>query len=143
MSIQKIRGRVNELRAMQATPHNIALGFSIGTFIAILPTFGTGIFFGLLVALLYKKLNKLALFIAFAIWNPFVLIPLSALAFQIGNFIFQGVPVVEYEVSIFYEFFSITRRLLVGSLILATIISGSAYIILYRVVQVYKKVQET
>jgi uncharacterized protein (DUF2062 family) len=37
-----ILGRIRKLLSLRASPHQIALGFAIGTFIGVFPTFGLG-----------------------------------------------------------------------------------------------------
>jgi uncharacterized protein len=136
---KKIKKVFDGLSKQNSTPHQIALGFAIGTLIAILPTFGLGVFIGFLVIFIKKDINKLALFAALAIWNPIVLLSVNALAYQIGDNILHTVPVVEYDISFANQLYQISRRFLIGNGILAAIISPISYLIVRRIARKYKK----
>jgi uncharacterized protein len=126
---------LDEFKTLRTEPHQVAGGFAIGTFIAILPTFGLGALLGLLIILLFKNVNKMALFSAFAVWNPFVLVPLYGVAYAIGDALFQSSPVVSYEIPFLYQLFHLTRRLLVGNFILALALSLVSYVIIFIILR--------
>jgi len=115
------------------------MGFAVGTFIAILPTFGLGIFIGLLVLLIFKKISKISMFISFAIWNPLVLILLYPLAHNIGNIILSPFPTTNFKFEILNQLFIYTGRFILGSLILATTVSIICYLILFYTIKKYQK----
>lgn len=125
--------------SLRSTPENIALSFAIGTFIAIIPMFGVGILIGLLIAIMFKKLNKIALMLAFVVWNPLFTVPILALSGKIGDILFHGVEVMKYEIDFFNHFFTFTRRFLVGNLILDVILSVSSYFVIKKLFYWYKK----
>lgn len=127
----KLTSHFHEVLKTKTSPHSIALGFSIGTFIAVLPTPGFGVLFGLLVILLFKKVNKLALLIAFGVWNPVTLIPVYILSYRIGGMLFGSLPVVKYEVVLVNQAYNFTRRFLVGNILLALILSLACYSLTY------------
>ena len=52
---KKIREHFSEVIKIKRSPHSIALGFAVGTFLAILPTPGFSILLGLLIVLIYQK----------------------------------------------------------------------------------------
>jgi len=115
------------------------LGFAIGTSIAILPFFGLGIFVALLVILLYQDVNKLALFVAFALFNPITLIPIYTLCYSIGDLIFGTAPIVEYKLSLFDQAFNFSRRFLVGNVIVVTSLSICSYFFMLVAVNMIRK----
>lgn len=113
----------------------VALSFAIGTFIALLPTFGIGVFVGLLFLLLFPYLHKPALLSAFVVWNPFVQIPLYSLGIAIGAYLYSGMPVVTYDFVLLDQVIALTRRVLIGNLIVTstlTLLSYAAIFILIR-----------
>ena len=59
---EKLKHHFQEVLKTKTSPHSIALGFAIGTLIDILPTLGFGFFLGLLVGLIFEKVNKYSLF---------------------------------------------------------------------------------
>ena len=136
---EKIKRHFEEVLKIKTSPSSIAMGFSIGTLIAILPTFGLGIFIGLLVLLIFKKVSKVSMFISFAIWNPLVLAILYPLEYSIGNFILSGIPVTEFRFEILNQLFIYTGRLLLGSIILSIIVSIISYFGVFYIVKRHRR----
>jgi uncharacterized protein len=67
------------------TPHGIALGFAVGAFIAIFPSFGLGIFLVLLLAWLFKMNKASAVLGLFVFGLGFISPVWWALSFFIGK----------------------------------------------------------
>jgi uncharacterized protein len=137
--IYKLKKHFHEVISIKKTPKAIAQGFALGTFLAILPTFGLGILIGLLLILIFSKISKVSMFIAFAIWNPIVLAPIAFLSYSLGDLILGEIPVVEYELTMLQQFFVISRRFLLGNLIIATIASIFSYFIAYFISRKYQQ----
>jgi hypothetical protein len=136
-----IKNRLKEIAKIKTSPHSIAAGFAIGTFIAVLPTFGFGIFIGFLMLFIFKKISKLSLLASFAFWNPFVLLFLYPLSYAIGDFILGDLPVKIYKIQFLNQIFVNSKRFLLGSSILAIIFSIISYIIILVLVYNYQKKQ--
>lgn len=85
--IDKTKKYIVKLAKEKRTPHQTAIGFAIGTFVAILPSPGVNILFCVIAALIYRKINKLTLFGALAFWNTLLMIPIWVLGAKIGKFI--------------------------------------------------------
>jgi uncharacterized protein len=119
------------------SPHSIALGFTLGTLIALLPTPGFSVLIGILVVFIFNKINKYSLFGAIALWNPLVQIPIYTLSYKIGNLIFGSMPLVEYKISLLHQILIYTRRFLIGNVILAILISIISYIVVWLVASHY------
>lgn len=136
--IKKVETHFMEVIKIEKTPHSIALGFAIGTFIAIFPTAGLDIPIALLVVLLYPRVNKLSLFGAFLFWNPLFSLPIILLSYKIGDILFANVPVVEYKFVILNQIIDFSRRLFVGLAISAVVISIISYFIVRIIVQIYQ-----
>ena len=113
----KIKKHLQDIIALKASSESIAAGFALGTFIAIIPTLGFGIIVGILLLLLFKKISKISMLAAFAVWNPLLLIPLAGLSYKIGNFLLPGVPTTTYEIELLNQIFIYSRRFLLGNLI--------------------------
>ncbi|MFH0860273.1 MAG: DUF2062 domain-containing protein [Candidatus Altiarchaeota archaeon] len=124
---QRLKDFFDRTLRAKRSPHSIALGFAIGSFIAIMPTPGFGTLLGLLVVLLYKKVNKLSVFLGLAFWNPLTLVPLYILSYKIGDMLLAPVPVVDYDIGVMYAGYHLTRRFLLGNLILSTLLSTVSY----------------
>ena len=136
---KKVKEHFNEVLKIKKTPHSIALGFSLGTLIAILPTFGFGILFGLVALMIFKKASKVSMLISFAVWNPLILFSLYGLSFKLGEFILRDVPIRVYRIEFLNELFLYSRKFLVGNLILATTISLLSYILIFYFSKWYQK----
>ena len=139
--IIKIKEHLKEVAKIKISPHSIAAGFAMGTFIAVLPTFGFGILIGLLVLIIFKKISKLSLLVSFAFWNPFVLLSLYPLSYTIGDFILGDLPVRMYNIPILNQVFVHSKIFLVGSFILALILSIISYILILILAYKYQKKQ--
>jgi uncharacterized protein len=137
--MKDFKEHIGEVIKLKKTPHSIALGFAIGTFIAILPTLGIGIFIALLVALVYPKVSKISLFGSFLVWNPFILVPLYALSYTIGNLIYTGIPMIEQEGAFLTGLYNVSREFFLGNIIVSGSIAVLSYFILKHVIKVYKK----
>ncbi len=136
---EKIKHHFYEILRIKTTPHEIALGFAIGTFIEILPAFfGIDYLLALLVILIYPKVSKISLFGAIIILNAIILYPIHVLNYYIGNLIFQGQSAVYFNITFWDNLFNVSRRFLVGSLITAPIISTITYFVIKKLVKTAK-----
>jgi len=136
---KKLKKHFDDVLAIKKTPHEIALGFAIGTAIAVLPTFGLGILIGLLIILILKDVSKLAMFVAFAFWNPILLIPLAGLSYALGDFLLKGDPIIHFRIELLNQIFIYTRRFLVGNIIITIVLTILSYYIVYFLVRKYQK----
>jgi len=135
---EKVQTHIRGLLSTQASPHEVALGFAVGTFIEILPLYGLKTILSLLLAARIKQINKVALFSAITIWNSLFLIPIYSLSVKLGNFVFghPGCPVGE-EVQqsglscFMFSFFP-------GVLLMAAIMAGLMYITLWGGITIYQ-----
>lgn len=136
---EKLKHHIHEVIRTKKSPHSIALGFTIGTFISVLPTPGLNILLGLLIIFIFEKVNKYSLFASLFFWNTLTLWPLYILSFRIGDLIFGGLPVVKYNIEILNQIYNFSRRYLVGNFIVAVVISIASYFIVKKIVQLYRK----
>lgn len=130
MLIKKIKKHFQEVLEIKTSPHSIALGFAIGTFIGILPTPGFGILLAFIITLIFPKISKIALFGSLIFWNPLMALPIQLFGIKIGNFLLGSEPIIKYEIEFFNTIYNFSRRLLLGNLILATIISPITYFLI-------------
>ena len=126
-SIKRIKNHFSEIFHPHYHPHEIALGFGIGSFISILPTPGFSVILGLIAISIFSKLNKIALFSAFLLFNPFMLMPLYTLSYQIGDFIFWDIPVLKFKFEILNQLYTYSRRFLIGNIIVSTTVAIVSY----------------
>ena len=124
----KLRKHFEQVLELKDSPSSIAMGFAIGTFIAIFPTFGLGIFIGLIFIAIFKNISKVSMLVSFAIWNPFVLAFLFPLEYGLGDFILSGLSLTKFKFAILNQIFVYTARYLLGNLIFSVVISSVCYI---------------
>ncbi|MBU0760635.1 MAG: DUF2062 domain-containing protein [Nanoarchaeota archaeon] len=137
--IQKIKKHFKEVLEIKTAPKEIAAGFALGTFLAILPTFGFGVLIGLLVILIFKRVSKISMIVAFAIWNPLVLIPIAALSYKIGDIILSEVPRYSFKIEVINQVYVYSRRFILGNIIVATTFTIISYFVVYFSVNRYQK----
>lgn len=138
---QKLKHHFLEVIRIKKSPHSIAMGFAIGTFISILPTPGINILLALLVALIYRNVNKFALFGAILFWNPLTMILIYLASYRIGDFFFVGSPIVKYDIVFLDQIYNFTRRYLVGSILLAVTISAASYMLVRLIATLYRYIR--
>ncbi|MBU0979625.1 MAG: DUF2062 domain-containing protein [Nanoarchaeota archaeon] len=137
--IERLKWHFHEVLKTKKSAHSIALGFAIGTFIAVLPTFGFGLLVGFLIILIFKRVNKFSLIGAFIIWNPLTLALLYYLSYELGNLLFGPKPLVNIDLTIFEQAYHFTLRFLVGNAILAVIFAVTSYFLVRKIVMSYQK----
>lgn len=128
---KSIQAEWENIRLGDFTPAEIANGAAIGTALAVLPTYGFAPFLALLILSFLPHVNKPAAFIALAFWNPIVQIPVYAMSFVIGDWLYGGIPVVKYDFAVLNQVFTFTRRFLVGHLIMTVCCTIFAHIVGY------------
>ena len=140
---EKISHHFQEVLKAKNTPHSIAFGFSLGTFLAIFPTPGLSIAIGFILLLIFSKINKLSMMAAFALWNPMTLIPIYLLSYRIGSFVTGELPMATVRVNIFVQAYNFTRNFLVGNIILSILLGLISYFIVRKIAEIhYKKVDK-
>ena len=138
----KLKRYFNKVIKLKTSPHSVAAGFSIGTLIALLPTFGLGLLIGLAVLFIFKKISKISLLLSFIFWNPLVLAFTYPLSFSIGNKILSNSSVKVYSTEFLNSFFAYTRRFLVGNFILAVTLALASYLVILLIINFYKKYEK-
>lgn len=123
----RLREHFRQVLETKHSPHAIASGFSIGTFLALLPTFGLGLLLGLLVMMVYKRISKYAMVAAFVVWNPLVQPPLYALSYIFGEWMFGSAPRATYNIEILNVVHHVTRRYLTGMVLIAAAVALLCY----------------
>lgn len=140
---EKIKKHFQEVLEIKTSPSSIAIGFAIGTFFGIAPTFGIEAIIILAILLIFKKVSKVALFAGYILWNPLVEIPIFALGYKIGDLLLTG-PVKYYDVEYLGEIFFYSKRLILGTSILAVAISIASYFIIFYLARKYqRKIKES
>ncbi|PMQ02465.1 MAG: hypothetical protein CBR30_02150 [Dictyoglomus sp. NZ13-RE01] len=118
------------------SPEKIAMGFSVGVFIGIFPTFGFG---GILALLLAKafKLNYISAIIGTFIMNYFTSPIFWSLSYFVGSLLLEG----KLDFTVFknghIKSFAVTY--LIGNLIVSFLFSVLSYFVVKKIVISYRK----
>ena len=137
--IGRLKNHFKEVINIKKSPSSIALGFAVGTFIAILPTFGLGLIIGLIIVLIFKKVSKLSLIAAFIFWNPFMLVPIYLFSYKIGDILMSAFPITKLRFELFNNAYNFTLRFLIGNFIIAFTASVLSYFSIKYFAKAFKK----
>lgn len=140
--IGKIRVEIYNSFTEEYTARQVAASFSLGTFITMLPTLGTGLLLFVVLVYLFDWINKIALCASVLVFNPVVKWGVYAASFALG-FALLG-PVAGFGVGdapSLSEGNAIIVRLLVGNMILAIVAAVLAYVVVYRLLAAYEENQ--
>jgi hypothetical protein len=140
---QKIRNHIQEVLRIKETPNSIAIGFAIATFIALLPTFGLGVFIGLGIILIFKKISKVSLLGGFAFWNPVVLAPFYTLSYIVGDLIYLNTPGFNFQFEINEALYIYSIKFLIGNFIVVIAMSLISYFVIKSIATKYQKQYKT
>jgi uncharacterized protein (DUF2062 family) len=117
----------------------VAGSFSVGVFITMLPTLGTGFIAFVALAAVVDRLSKIALVASAVVFNPVVKWGVYALSLSLGFFLLgpvKGVSVTDPSLNAAPE---VVLRLVVGNVILAIVAAIPSYFIAYQVVDRYRR----
>ncbi len=145
---------LNAILSLEDSPHHIALGFAIGTFIGMTPTVGVQMIIVMCIAVLTKRFfyfNRVAGIIAVYISNPLTVVPIYYFLYWVGTWFVPGnvsrdefAKVLEYESfagwweTVVALFVDIGTPLLIGTAIVATISGVVAYPLMLRAVENFR-----
>jgi len=88
----------NRLLSLNDSPHDIALGLALGIYVGFLPLMGIQMGVVLVVALPFRRANKVSAVAGVWISNPLTVIPLYALIYWVGTFFYKKEEVLSYSI---------------------------------------------
>ncbi len=136
---EKVTRFIERLTEPESSSQAIALSFSLGTLIAILPTPGFGIFVGLSLILFFPMLNKIAMVLAFTMWNPILQLPVYYASYWLGSVLLNKPTPEVIEESWITLLTHHTQSFVLGNGILAALISVLSYIVVLQITSYYRK----
>ncbi|NKQ37511.1 MAG: DUF2062 domain-containing protein [Chloroflexi bacterium] len=110
----------------EASPHALALAFSLGTLISLLPTPGLNLALIALLTAVCKRIHKGALVAAMGVWNIFVITPMYVLGHQVGTLLVGDTAVLPPLP--FGRFADLGAAFFVGNLIVAVTVTAVSYL---------------
>lgn len=124
-------------------PHEIALGVSIGCFIAILPLYGFHTILCVLAAILIPKANKLAILLGASISIPPTVATITWTAYDIGRSLLKDkqYPPLSWEYLRHFQISKISDfyyPLFIGSVVLGIICAAIAYFLTVFIVSYFR-----
>ena len=134
-SVLKVKNYFKKIIKIKKSPHAIALGFSVGSFIALIPTLGFAYLIGLGVLFILPRINKFSLFIGIAFWNPLILVPVYRYGYLLGSSILGDLPGCTFSFSFNSDIIKLSSRFLLGNFIIASLLSLLSYFIIYFIIK--------
>ena len=119
------------------TARETAGSFSVGAFITMLPTLGTGLVAFVVLAWASDRVNRVAMAASVIVFNPAVKWGVYAGSFALGTTLLGPVPGVTPTTVSLSAGPQILTRLLVGNLILAVVVAAVSYAVCLRLVVAY------
>jgi uncharacterized protein (DUF2062 family) len=130
---------MRRLRHAHGTPHEVALGFSVATYLSILPTPGLSIVAGFALSLVVP-MSRVSLALGFAVFNPLVCVLLiypwalpigQALLRILPDFSLDGLPKVQWLAEA-------GAALILGAAVAGLLVAIPAYILIRQIVGAYR-----
>ena len=134
-----LRDHYKEVLKLQTSPHSIAFGFALGSFISILPTPGINILLGIGLIAVFPRISKISLFAGLFFWNPLFTLIIYPLSYQLGDLLFGASPVIKYNIEFWDSLYNFSRRFLVGIIVVATVLSAASYFVVRIIAEVYSR----
>jgi uncharacterized protein (DUF2062 family) len=138
-AIARVRELLWEAFSEDHTTEEVAQSFSLGIFIAMLPTLGTGFVAFVVLAAFVDRLSKLAVVASAVVLNPVVKRGVYALSISLGFLLLgpvEGVSMSSVSLDAVPE---VVVRLVVGNFILAVVAAVPSYFISFEVVDRYRR----
>jgi hypothetical protein len=138
-SRSSLKKLIKKLVRVDDSPKRIARGVAIGVFWGIIPTFGFAILFSLPTAVLLKA-NKFSAVLGTFVANPFTTPFIYAFEYKIGQLVLKTAP-LPFSWSLFRleNLLNLSRSILVGSSLLATVIALITYFLTFGIVLGYRR----
>ncbi|MFT4945940.1 MAG: hypothetical protein ACI8TL_000168 [Natronomonas sp.] len=139
--LTEVRERLITAFVEKHTSHEVSFSFSLGVFITALPSLGTGLLAFVVLAFLFDRLSKIALFASVVILNPVVKWGVYGASYSLGRVVLGPAPGVSFstaEISLSAGP-DLLARLWLGNLILATAFSIGGYFLALRIVNEFRR----
>lgn len=136
---ERVRGELEAAFVEEHTPREVAVSFAVGVFVTALPTLGVGLLAFVVLAALFERLSRVALFASVLVLNPVVKWGVYATSFWLGTGLLGPVPGASLDGVSVTAGPEILLRLWVGNLILATLFAVVGYGVALRLVEEYRR----
>ena len=141
--VSRVHSEVKErlIRALleEHTSQEVAFSFSLGVFITALPSLGTGVIAFFVLAFLFSRLSKIAMFASVIVLNPVVKWGVYGTSYSLGRFLLGPAPGVSFEGVSLSAGPQVLARLWLGNMILAVLFAIVAYVAGLRMVNAFRR----
>ncbi|MGM0582498.1 MAG: DUF2062 domain-containing protein [Bacteroidota bacterium] len=120
---------------------SIALSYSFGTLIALLPTPGFSTAIGVGFITVFKQLNKMAVLLSMLVWNGITIIPIYWLSYKIGSRISNSLPDVEVQNETIRQILLFFKQFALGNLALTIPIAIGSYFLAILLLRLARKMR--
>ena len=146
----RVREELEQAADEDYPAHDIAMSFSVGVFITALPTLGTGVLLFFIIAFLFTRAHKIAMFASVAVLNPVVKWGVYGMSISLGTLLLG--PVKDLPAASLFSASAgqrvadsmlstgpdVVARLWLGNTILAILFAVVGYFFALRIVKVYR-----
>lgn len=136
---KRVKTSFKKIVTANDSPHKLAMGFAIGVFWGIMPTFGIALLLSLPTAVLLRA-NKLTAILGTLVSNPFTTIFFVPFNIKIGSFILKlPPPPFSWDILKIENISNIGKSLLTGSTISAIVMAFTSYGLILAVTLLIKR----
>ncbi len=130
---------LKKLLRLRASIHEISLGFAVGVFIGILPTFGLG-FLVISFFAIFIRFNVIAAFVGTALGNPFLSPFWIFSSYKLGELI-TGVRIelLDLKINFLNTTLKFTLAFIAGNLVISLVVAIISYFVVYILIDNIKK----
>jgi uncharacterized protein (DUF2062 family) len=133
----RIRSELRSAFQEEHTPHEVAGSFSIGVFVAVLPSLGLGLVLFLYLSRVSDRISSIAIFSSALVINPLVKAPMYVAAFWIGTWAFGPVGVTVG--ASLADAVAVAVRMVSGFVVIAFVTAAIGYAVVYVLVTEHRK----
>lgn len=137
--LEEVKERLISAFVEKHSSHEVSFSFSLGMFITALPSLGTGLVVFMILAFLFDRISKIALFASVVVLNPVVKWGVYGASYSLGRAILGPVPGVSFNGVSLSAGPDILIRLWLGNLIIATIFAVVGYFLALRIVNEFHR----
>ena len=147
--IATLREKLKAMVTAHESPHDIALAFAVGIFIAFSPLIGlhtamaAGVVWGF-------RMNPIAVFAGAFVNNPWTFVPIFGPCLWVGMMLWQpdaGLPPISLEgvtlATFFTQFKPYLMPFVVGSTVVSVVASIASYVVMKGLIATYRKQRQS
>ena len=138
-----IKNHTIDVLEIKTTKQALSSGFVLGTFISLLPFPGFSVIIAVIMIFLFKKISKISIFVAMAIWNPLLQWPIYHLKLsqRLGGLILHSQELAEYSITVLNREYFFSNHYIVGNIIVALVIAKLCGVLFYFLYPQVKKIE--